>query len=323
MNPDSRVYVAGHRGLVGSAILRRLNEAGFKNVIVRPKDELDLRDQHAVDRFFEDERPEYVFLAAAKVGGIHANKTYPADFIYDNLTISANVIHAAAKHDVKKLMFLGSSCIYPKMAPQPIQEESLLTGPLEPTNEAYAIAKIAGLKLCEMYARQHSRRFISVMPCNLYGPFDNFHPENSHVIPGMMRRFHEAKERNDKTVTIWGSGRPMREFLYVDDLADALYHLMNVYEDFRPINVGSGVDCTIAELAETMRIVTGFKGDIEFDLTKPDGTPRKIMDSSRMRDLGWYPRTPLINGLVRAYHWAYGTQAASLGSSSPHASTTS
>ena len=304
MNEKSRIFVAGHRGLVGSAIVRKLHAAGHENVVTRPKAELDLTDQAAVQAFFRRERPEAVFLAAARVGGILANATYQADFLYENLAIAANVIHAAAEHGTEKLLFLGSSCIYPREAPQPMSEEALLTGPLEPTNEGYAIAKIAGLKLCEYYQRQYGKHFVSAMPTNLYGPGDNFHPEQSHVIPGMMRRFHEAAVQGLPEVVVWGSGAPRREFLHVDDLADALYLLMQVYEEPRFINVGTGSDCTIAELARTMAEVVGYEGKIVFDRTKPDGAPRKLLDVSRIATLGWRARIPLGEGLRSTYRWA-------------------
>jgi GDP-L-fucose synthase len=300
----NRIFVAGHRGLVGSAIVRRLEAAGHRDILTRTREELDLTDQRAVHEFFRTEKPEFIFLAAARVGGILANDTMSADFFYENLIIEANVIHAAAESGAAKLLFLGSSCIYPKMAPQPIREESLLTGPLEETNEAYAIAKIAGLKLCEHYRRQYGKRFISAMPTNLYGPGDNFHPEYSHVIPGMMRRFHEAAVTGARQVVVWGSGEPRREFLHVDDLADALYLLMQTYEDPLFLNVGTGEDCTIAELAQLMAEIVGFDGEIVFDRTKPDGTPRKVLDVSRINALGWQARIPLREGLRATYDWA-------------------
>ena len=309
MQKNSRIFVAGHRGLVGSAIIRRLKQDGYENLILKTRQELDLRNQSAVQELFKKEAVEFVFFAAAKVGGIHANNTYPAEFIYDNLMVAANVIHASYASNVEKLLFLGSSCIYPKLAPQPIKEESLLTGPLEPTNEAYAIAKIAGLKMCEMYHRQYGKRFISAMPTNLYGPNDNFHPDNSHVIPGMMRRFHEAKLRGDKQVVVWGSGKPMREFLHVDDLAEALVLLMQTYEDPSIINVGSGVDITIRELAEFMKAATQYEGEVIFDSSKPDGTPKKVMDISKIRALDWAPKKSLKEGLSEAYRWAVENRA--------------
>lgn len=309
MERSSKIYVAGHRGLVGSAIMRNLQAHGYSNVIGRSHSELDLLDQKAVEEFFKQEQIEYVFLAAAKVGGILYNSHYQADFLYENVMISANVIHAAADHGVKKLLFLGSSCIYPKMAPQPIKEEYLLTGPLEPTNEGYALAKIAGLKLCEKYQQQYGKCFISAMPTNLYGPGDNYHPEHSHVIPALIRRFHEAKLARAPQVMIWGSGRARREFLYVDDLAEALHVLMQRYEEPRTINVGTGEDCTIAEIAQMVRETVGYEGDIVYDTTKPDGTPRKVLDVTRMRALSWQPTFNLQKGLRLAYEWAVANDA--------------
>tara|TARA_R110001583_G_scaffold89098_1_gene230307 strand:- start:3174 stop:4139 length:966 start_codon:yes stop_codon:yes gene_type:complete len=306
------IYVAGHRGMVGSAIVRRLQALGYNNIITRTHAELDLVDSAAVQAFFKQESIDQVYLAAAKVGGIHANNVYPADFIYDNLMIESNVIRAAHAHDVQKLLFLGSSCIYPKLAPQPMKEEALLTGTLEPTNEPYAIAKIAGIKLCESYNRQHGRDYRSVMPTNLYGPNDNFHPANSHVIPALMRRFHEAVQQDSEEVVIWGSGKPMREFLHVDDMAAASVHVMNLdmptYEaNTQPmlshINVGTGVDCTIRELAETMRSVVGFNGKLVFDDSRPDGAPRKLMDVFRLKSLGWQAGIALEEGLQQTYRW--------------------
>ena len=304
MQKDSRIFVAGHRGLVGSAIVRKLAREGHANVLTRTRAELDLLDQRAVHAFFRDERPQFVFVAAARVGGIKANAEHEADFLYENLVIATNVIHAAAESNVEKLLYLGSSCIYPRDAAQPMREEALLTGPLEPTNEGYAIAKIAALKLCEHYHRQYGKRFISAMPTNLYGPNDNFHPELSHVIPGMMRRFHEAAVGGAREVVVWGSGTPRREFLHVDDLADALYLLMQTYEEPQFVNIGTGEDCTIAELARAMAGVTGFDGAIVFDSSKPDGTPRKLLDVSRIHALGWRARTPLRDGLRDTYRWA-------------------
>lgn len=301
---DARIFVAGHRGLVGSAIVRKLKSEGHSNLLLKTRNELNLLDQAAVHRFFRDEKPKFVFLAAAKVGGIVANATQQADFLYENLVIETNLIHAAAESGVEKLLFLGSSCIYPKLAPQPLKEEYLLTGPLEPTNEGYALAKIAGLKLCEMYKRQYNKRFISAMPTNLYGPGDNFHPDHSHVIPGLIRRFHAAKIGKAPQVTIWGSGSPRREFLYSDDLADALYLLMEKYESGETINIGTGEEFTIAYLAQTIKEVIGFEGDLVFDALKPDGTPRKILDSSRIHSLGWKSRISLRDGLPSAYGWA-------------------
>lgn len=309
---NQRIFVAGHRGMVGSAIVRQLQAKGFQHIITATHVELDLCNQAAVQQFFTEQKIDQVYLAAAKVGGIHANNEYPADFIYENLMIEANVIHAAHVHGVQKLMFLGSSCIYPKFAPQPMQENALLTGTLECTNEPYAIAKIAGIKLCESYNRQFGRDYRSVMPTNLYGPNDNFHPENSHVIPALLRRFHEAVKDNAEVVTIWGSGTPMREFLHVDDMAAASIHVMELDTDtfkantqpmLSHINVGTGIDCTIRELAETVAKVTGFAGRLEFDATKPDGTPRKLMDVSRLANLGWKASISLENGLRDAYEW--------------------
>jgi GDP-L-fucose synthase len=299
-----RIFVAGHRGLVGSAIVRRLNDTGQGELLLKSRDELDLLDQGAVRQFFAESKVDQVYLAAARVGGIHANTTEQADFLYENLVIATNVIHSAARYGVKKLLFLGSSCIYPKLAPQPMPEEALLSGPLEPTNEGYAIAKIAGLKLCEMYSRQYGKRFISAMPTNLYGPGDNFHSTRSHVIPGLMRRFHEAKVRSEPEVVVWGTGTPRREFLHVDDLAEALLLLMERYEDTATINVGTGQEVTIEQLARTMKEVSGFQGKIGFDASKPDGTPRKLLDSRRIMALGWKPRISLATGLANTYRWA-------------------
>jgi GDP-L-fucose synthase len=308
---QSKIYVAGHRGMVGSAIVRVLIKSqGQTNFVVRTHAELDLTDQQAVRHFFETEKPDQVYLAAAKVGGIHANNTYPAEFIYQNLMVQANVIDAAFRNGVQKLLFLGSSCIYPRLAPQPMSEDALLTGTLEPTNEPYAIAKIAGIKLCESYNRQYAVDYRSVMPTNLYGPGDNYHPENSHVIPALIRRFHEAKTSNAPSVIIWGSGTPRREFLYVDDMASASVYVMQLpkakYEQYTQpmqshINVGSGSDVTIAELAQAIAQTVGYTGQIEFDATKPDGTPRKWMDSKRLNDLGWQAQVSLIEGLKLAY----------------------
>ena len=312
MNLTDTIFVAGHRGMVGAAIVRRLEALGCTNLLTAGRDELDLTDQHAVTAFFAARRIDQVYLAAAKVGGIHANNTYPAEFIHQNLMIEANLIHAAHTHGVHKLMFLGSSCIYPKFAEQPMKEEALLTGVLEPTNEPYAIAKIAGIKLCESYNRQYGRDYRSAMPTNLYGPGDNFHPENSHVIPALMRRIHEAKLAKAPEVAIWGSGTPMREFLHVDDLAEAVVHLQNIpqeryageTEPMRShINVGTGRDVTIRELAETLVEVIGYEGKLVFDTTKPDGTPRKLMDVSRLARLGWSARTSLAAGLGGTYAW--------------------
>jgi len=300
---SARVYVAGHRGMVGSAIMRALETAGFENIITRTSSELDLRDQAAVHAFFAEDRPAYVFLAAARVGGILANDRYPADFIYDNLVIESNVIHAAFEQRVKKLLFLGSTCIYPKLAAQPLKEEYLLSGPLEPTNEWYAVAKIAGIKLCQAFRRQHGCDFISAMPTNLYGPGDNYDLEKSHVIPAMLRKMHEAKLGRQPSVTLWGTGTPMREFLHVDDLADGLLFLMQHYSDDQHVNVGVGEDLTIRELAETVREVVGFDGDLVFDSSKPDGTPRKLVDTTLINGLGWQARIPLREGLTVAYAW--------------------
>ena len=312
MNASNKIYVAGHRGMVGSAIVRTLLAQGVtpERIVTRTHAELDLIDQRAVHEFFAREKPDQVYLAAAKVGGIHANNTYPAEFIYENLMMQANVIHAAHEHGVQKLLFLGSSCIYPKLAPQPMAEDALLTGPLEPTNEPYAVAKIAGIKLCESYNRQYGRDYRSVMPTNLYGPGDNYHPENSHVIPALLRRFHEAKLANAPEVVIWGTGTPRREFLYVDDMAAASVFVMNLAPDIYAaqvqaqlshINVGYGADVTIAELAAMVARVTGYPGRITFDASKPDGAPRKWMDSSRLNALGWRAVVSLEQGLVRAY----------------------
>lgn len=304
MKTDSTIFVAGHRGLVGSAVVRKLQAEGFRNIVTRTRQELDLLDQNAVHRFFHDGKIEYAIIAAARVGGIVANSTQQADFLYENLVIASNTIHAAFEAKTEKLLFLGSSCIYPRSAPQPMREDALLTSPLEPTNEGYALAKIAGLKLCEHYNRQYGRRFISAMPTNLYGPGDNFHPVNSHVIPGMMRRFHEAKAARKPEVTVWGSGTPKREFLHADDLAAAIHVLMMRYEEPVTINVGSGEEVTIRELAESMRDVVGYEGALRFDTSKPDGPPRKLVDSSRIFGLGWEPKHTLREGLRSAYAWA-------------------
>ncbi len=309
---NQTIFVAGHRGMVGSAIVRRLRALGYDNILTAGRDELNLLDQHAVHAWFQSHAIDRVYLAAAKVGGIHANNAFPADFIYENLMIEANIIHAAHIHGVQKLLFLGSSCIYPKHAEQPMKEEALLTGALEPTNEPYAIAKIAGIKLCESYNRQHGRDYRSVMPTNLYGPHDNFHPDNSHVIPALLRRFHEAVQRGDKEVVIWGSGKAMREFLHVDDMAAASVHVMELDQAayqaatqpmLSHINVGTGVDCTIRTLAETIASVTGFGGQLTFDSNKPDGAPRKLMDVSRLKSLGWEANITLEDGLRSAYGW--------------------
>lgn len=301
MKTDSRIFVAGHRGLVGSAIARELEHAGHSNLVRRTRAELDLMDPAAVDRFYAETKPEFVFVAAAKVGGILANDRQPATFLFENLQIQNNLIHGAWKAGVKKLLFLGSSCIYPKLAPQPLKEEYLLSGPLEPTNEWYAVAKIAGIKMCQAYRRQHGCDFISAMPTNMYGPNDNYDLQGSHVLPALIRKFHEAKVSNAGAVTCWGSGSPMREFLHADDLASACVHLMNHYSEEQFINVGSGSDLTIRELAELVRDVVGFTGEIQWDSSKPDGTPRKLMDSSRLFALGWKPKVALRDGIRLAY----------------------
>jgi len=301
MEKNARIYVAGHRGMVGSAIVRKLEHEGHTNLLLKTSAELDLRNQQAVDSFFEDNRPEYVFLAAAKVGGIHANNVYRAEFLYDNLMIEANIIHAAYKHGVKKLLFLGSSCIYPKLAPQPLQEESLLTGALEPTNEPYAIAKIAGIKLCESYRDQYGCNFISAMPTNLYGPNDNYDLNNSHVLPALIRKFHTAKVNGEAEVEVWGTGSPLREFLHVDDLAEGCYHLMLHYNEKMFVNIGTGEDLTIKALAELVRDIVGFSGQIRWNTEKPDGTPRKLMDVSRIHRFGWKHRIDLRNGIAAVY----------------------
>ncbi len=314
------VFVAGHRGMVGSAIVRRLHALGYRHVLTAPRSELDLASQAAVMAFFAEHKIDQVVLAAAKVGGIHANNTLPAEFIHENLTIQGNVIHSAHVAGVQRLLFLGSSCIYPRMAPQPIPEDALLTGPLEPTNEPYAIAKIAGIKLCESFNRQHGRDYRSVMPTNLYGPNDNFHPTHSHVIPALLRRFHDAVTQDEKRVTIWGSGKPLREFLHVDDMAAASVHVLELSPETyaaetRPmlshINVGTGIDCSIRELAETMARVTGFRGELVFDASQPDGTPRKLLDVSRLRKLGWTATISLEAGLRDTYAWYRENSAAS------------
>ncbi|MEY2799071.1 MAG: hypothetical protein RI934_59 [Bacteroidota bacterium] len=301
MNKDAKIYIAGHRGMVGSAILRKLTKEGYSNLIFKSSSELDLRNQAAVESFFNLEKPEYVFLAAAKVGGIVANNTYRADFLYENLAIQNNIIHSAHLHQVKKLMFLGSSCIYPKLAPQPLQEESLLTGLLEQTNEPYAIAKIAGIKMCEAYRSQYGCNFISVMPTNLYGYNDNYHPQNSHVLPALIRKFHEAKLNHSAHVEIWGTGTPLREFLFADDLADACYFLMQNYNEAGFLNVGVGHDISIKDLALLIKEIIGFEGEIVFDSSKPDGTPRKLMDVSKLSALGWKYQTALADGIQLAY----------------------
>jgi GDP-L-fucose synthase len=301
MEKTSKIYIAGHQGMVGSALVRRLQADGYDNLLLRSSRELDLRRQADVEAFFAAERPDYVFLAAAKVGGILANNTYPADFMFDNLAIAMNVIHAAQRTGVRKLLFLGSSCIYPKYAAQPIREDSLLTGALEPTNEAYALAKIAGLKYCEYLNRQYGTDYISCMPTNLYGPRDNYHPEHSHVLPALIRRFHEAKVSGAPAVTVWGTGQVLREFLYVDDLADACVFLMTHYSGLETVNIGTGVDQSIGELARLVQETVGYTGELVFDTTKPDGTPRKLLDVSKLAALGWTARTDLREGLRRTY----------------------
>jgi GDP-L-fucose synthase len=301
MNKSSKIYVAGHKGMAGSAIVRRLNSEGYNNLIFRTSSQLDLRNQAAVAQFFEETKAEYVFLAAAKVGGIYSNNKYRGEFLYDNLMIQSNIIHSSYINSVKKLMFLGSSCIYPKMAPQPLKEEYLLSGTLEPTNEPYAVAKIAGLKMCEAYRDQYGCNFISVMPTNLYGPNDNYHPENSHVLPALIRKFHEAKIANQPTVSVWGTGNALREFLHVDDFADACVFLMQNYDEKNFVNIGQGKDISIRSLAELIKHITGFNGKIAFDATKPDGTPRKLMDISKLKSLGWKPKIELEKGVESVY----------------------
>ena len=315
MDQNAKIYVAGHRGLVGSALMRNLQGKGYANLVTRTHAELDLTDQAAVEAFFAAEKPDYVFLAAARVGGIHANNEYPAEFIRDNLAIQTNIIHAAWKVKVRRLLFLGSSCIYPKLAPQPMKEEHLLIGPLEPTNRPYALAKIAGIEMCWSYNRQYGTQYLAVMPTNLYGPGDNYHPENSHVIPALIRRFHEAKVNGSPSVAIWGTGTPKREFLYSEDMADACAYLMDLPDDqFKPLlaadrndglppllNIGVGHDLTIRELAETVKAVVGYEGMIEFDTSKPDGTPRKLMDVGRLNAMGWRASTSMQDGLAIAY----------------------
>jgi GDP-L-fucose synthase len=303
VSPDSTIYVAGHRGLVGGAVVRALHNQGHQNILVRTHQELDLTEQSAVRQFFDRERPAVVVMAAARVGGIQANNTRPAEFIRDNLLMQDNVIDAAYRAGVGKFVFLGSSCIYPKLAPQPIKEDYLLTGALEPTNEWYAIAKIAGLKMCQAYRRQHGFNAISLMPTNLYGPGDNFDLQNSHVLPALIRRFHEAKLRGDATLSIWGTGTPRREFLHVEDLADAVVYLMNTYDEEAFVNIGWGEDVTIKELAEMIATVSGFQGRLVFDATKPDGTPRKLLDTSRLTSLGWKPKIALKSGIEQTYAW--------------------
>lgn len=301
MEQQAKIYVAGHRGMVGSAIVRELQRLGYHNIITRSSAELDLRSQAAVEAFYREEKPDYVFVAAAKVGGILANNTYRAEFLYDNLSIQNNLIHNAYVFGVKKLLFLGSSCIYPKLAPQPLKEEYLLSGYLEPTNEPYAIAKITGIKMCEAYRDQYGCNFISAMPTNMYGPNDNYHPENSHVLPALIRKFHEAKESGVPEVVVWGDGSPMREFLYADDLANALVYLMLNYDEKEFVNVGYGSDITIGDLAKTVANIVGFTGNIVFDSSKPNGTPKKLMDSGRLFATGWKPKTDLQEGIEMAY----------------------
>ncbi|MEK7180194.1 MAG: GDP-L-fucose synthase [Patescibacteria group bacterium] len=303
MDKKSKIYVAGHRGLVGSSIVRRLEKDGYGNLLLRTRKELDLLDQKAVSAFFEEEKPEYVFIAAAKVGGIHANSTYPASFIYENILIEANIINAAYVNKVKKLIFLGSSCIYPRLAEQPIKEEYLLTGSLEPTNTAYAIAKIAGIIMCQSYNKQYGTNFISVMPTNLYGPHDNFDLKNSHVLPALIRKFHEAKINSHSEVVVWGTGRALREFLHVDDLASACFFLMNNYNDSSIVNIGTGEDISIKSLAELIKEIVGFEGKIIWDQTKPDGTPRKLLDVSKLHELGWKHTIDLKDGITSTYEW--------------------
>ena len=303
MNKTDKIYVAGHTGLVGSAIMRSLKAQGYSNFLLHTIEELDLTRQSAVEDLFKQERPDYVILAAAKVGGIHANSTYPADFIYVNLQLESNIIHSAYQSGVKKLCFLGSSCIYPKFAPQPMKEDYLLDGKLEPTNEPYAIAKIAGIKMCQAYNRQYGTKFISVMPTNLYGPYDNFDLQSSHVLPALMRKFIDARKESASSATIWGTGSPKREFLFVYDLADAVVFLMNHYEDGEIVNIGTGTDVTILELANMVKEEVGFNGTIEFDSTKPDGTPRKLLDVSKINALGWTAKTPLREGIRKTIQW--------------------
>jgi len=303
MEKDAKIYVAGHKGLVGSALVRALNAAGYVNILTKTRAELNLLDQAAVSDFFANEKPEYVFLAAAKVGGILANKTQPAAFIYENLQVQNNVIHNSYLNGVTKLLFLGSSCIYPKMAPQPITEESLLSGPLEPSNKAYAVAKIAGITMCQSYNQQYGTNFISIMPTNLYGPNDNYDLESSHVLPALIRKFHEAKETNAPSVTLWGTGAPRREFLHVDDLANASLFLMKKYDDSEIVNVGTGEDISIKDLAELIKEVVGYDGTIEWDASKPDGTPRKLLDVSKIHSMGWKHKVTLVEGVKDTYNW--------------------
>jgi GDP-L-fucose synthase len=308
MEANNKIFIAGHNGMVGSAIKRRLEKEGYHNLVLRSSKELDLRNQSAVAAFFGQEKPDYVFLAAAKVGGIVANNSYPAEFLYDNLMIQSNLIHHSYLNGVKKLMFLGSSCIYPKMAPQPLKEDYLLTGLLEPTNEAYAIAKIAGIKMCDAYRKQYGCNFISVMPTNLYGPNDNYDLTTSHVLPALLRKIHEANENNNEKVVVWGTGKPLREFLHVDDLADACYFLMQNYDEPGLINIGVGKDISIFELANLIRTIVGYKGDIFFDATKPDGTPRKLMDVSKLKRLGWKAKISLEEGIKNVYQEHFSIQ---------------
>ena len=303
MQKHSKIYVAGHNGMVGTAIVRALKNHGFSDIIVRSSKELNLTRQNEVENFFTYEKPEYVFLAAAKVGGIYANSTYPAEFIYDNLMIECNVIHASYQNKVRKLLFLGSSCIYPKLSPQPIKEEYLLSGYLEPTNEAYAIAKISGIELCKFYREQYGCDFISVMPTNLYGPNDNFHLENSHVLPALIRKFHEAKINNYNKVVVWGTGKARREFLYVDDLAEACIFLMKEYSGETHLNIGTGMDLEIKELAEIIKNIVNYKGEIVYDFLKPDGTPQKLLDVSKINKIGWKAKTDLLDGITKTYQW--------------------
>ncbi|MCG2634846.1 MAG: GDP-L-fucose synthase [Gammaproteobacteria bacterium] len=314
MKPDSRIYVAGHRGLVGAALVRRLQAEGFENLILATSSEVDLRNQAEVQRFMAETRPEYIFLAAARVGGIHANAAYPAEFLYDNLMIESNLIEAARVEGVSKLLFLGSTCIYPRLAPQPLQEASLLSGPLEPTNEWYAVAKIAGIKLCQAYRQQYGCNFISAMPTNLYGPGDNFDLQNSHVLPALLRKFHEAKAQAAPSVAVWGSGRPRREFLHVDDCADACLYLMGHHQGEQIVNIGFGEDISIAELAVLIADLVGYQGQIQYDASRPDGTPRKLVDVSRLFDLGWRPSISLGEGIESTYRWFLTQMAAEDGS---------
>ncbi len=303
MNKESKIYVAGHTGMVGSAIVRRLQKNGYENILFKSHKELDLTDQISTEHFFRNEKPEYVFLAAAKVGGIHANNTFPADFIMENMLIACNIIKSSFNNDVKKLLFLGSSCIYPKLCPQPIKEEYLLTGELEPTNEAYALAKISGIKMCQSYNKQYGTRFISAMPASLYGVNDRFDINNSHVIPSMIIKFHEAKINNKPYVELWGTGSPLREFLYVDDMADACLYLMQNYEGNEFVNIGSGQEISIRELAETLKRVTEYNGELVFDTTKPDGTPRRVLDNTKIHKTGWRPQVDIEEGLHREYEY--------------------